>query len=126
MNYLRIKKKKEITGLLKNGKRSHASSLTVVYGGGEKTAMAVCVGKKYGKSTQRNRIKRLLREAFRIRADKLEKPQRFLLIPKVAEEYSFAVYQREIGKILKRERLIENQHPKSDCAEYEISAQNGI
>lgn len=126
MNYLRIKKKKEITALLKNGKRGHSSSLTVVYAPASEKRMAVCVGKKYGKSTERNRIKRLLREAFRLQADKLKKPISVLLIPKVAAEYSFSIFYGDLEKILKRERLIEYQHPNADCAERKISAQEDI
>lgn len=126
MNYLRIKKKKEITGILKNGKRAHAGSLTVVYVPAKQTRMAVCVGKKYGKSTQRNFIKRLLREAFRKFADGLKTPCAFLLIPKVTESYSYARFAQDIGKILGRERLIEDQHPTTDTAEYEISEKDGV
>lgn len=126
MNYLRIKKKKEITGILKNGKRVHTGSLTVVYVPAKQTRMAVCVGKKYGKSTQRNYIKRILREAFRQLADRLKTPCAFLLIPKVAESYSFAQFEKDVGKILGRERLIENQHPTTDTAECEISEKDGV
>ena len=118
MNYLRIKKKKEITGILKTGKRAHSETLTVVYLPASQTKMAVCVGKKYGKSTERNRIKRLLREAFRRKTEGVNPPFAFLLIPKVAEEYSFAAFSRDFGKIIKRERLIEIQHPTTYKTEF--------
>ncbi|MDE5547738.1 MAG: ribonuclease P protein component [Clostridia bacterium] len=126
MNYLRIKKKKEITGILKNGKRAYAGSLTVAYLPAKETRMAVCVGKKYGKSTQRNYIKRILREAFRLHAAGLKSPNAFLLIPKVMESYSFARFAQDVGKILERERLIEHQHPTTHTAECEIPKKDGV
>ena len=92
--------------MLKAGKRAHTGTLTVVYLPSTETRMAVCVGKKHGKSVQRNRVKRLLREAFRISSENMT-PCELLLIPKVAEEYSFAAFKRDIGKILSREKLIE-------------------
>ena len=69
MKYLRIKKKKEFSKILKSGKRAHAEHLTIVYLPDKARKMAVCVGKKYGKSVVRNRIKRLLREAYRAKAE---------------------------------------------------------
>ena len=106
MKYQRIKKKKEFRKILSTGKRAYGATLTVVYLPSEETAMAVCVGKKYGKSVRRNRIKRLLREAFRDRAEVLARPCTFLLIPKIAAEYSYEAFRRDIGGILKREKLI--------------------
>ena len=106
MNYRRLKKKKDFSRLLKEGKRAHAPTLTVVYLPSDGTRMAVCVGKKHGKSVQRNRVKRLLREAFRIQAEHIAACD-LLLIPKVSGEYSFAAFKRDIGKILLREKLIE-------------------
>ena len=50
MKYLRIKKKKEFSKILKNGRRAHAEHLTIVYLPDKVRKMAVCVGKKYGKS----------------------------------------------------------------------------
>lgn len=126
MNYLRIKKKKEITSVLKYGKRAFTGSLTLVYLPAESTRMAVCVGKKYGKSCRRNYIKRVLREAFRCYADAFLKPCAVLLMPKVAEEYSFVRFHKDIGKLLGRERLIENQHPTTHPAECEISEKDGV
>ena len=107
MNYLRLKKKKEFTKILKSGKRAFSETLSIVYLPSPEVKMAVCVGKKYGKSVQRNRIKRILREAFRLCADEIQRPCSLLLIPKVAEEYSFAAFHRDIGKILRKERLVE-------------------
>ena len=106
MKVQRLKKKKEFTRVLKNGKRAYAETLTIAYLPAEETKVAVCVGKKYGKSVQRNRIKRLLREAFRV-SPAINTPCLILLIPKVAEEYSFASFKRDIGKIFKREKLVE-------------------
>ena len=107
MRYLRLKKQKEITDLHRSGKRGYAATLTIVYRPSDNLKMAVCVGKKYGKSVRRNRIKRLLRAAFSQYVPYLS-PCAFLLIPRVSEEYSFAAFQRDIGKILERERLLEH------------------
>ena len=108
MRYLRLKKKKDIVKLLKTGKRAYAESLTMVYLPAKEVTMAVCVGKKYGKSVQRNRIKRLLRAAFSEHAVSISPPAQFLLLPKQAQEYSYSLFLRDIGKILKREHLIES------------------
>ena len=105
MRYLSLKKKKDFKKTLTDGKRAHSASLTVVYIPSERTKMAVCVGKKYGKSVKRNRIKRLLREAFRSNVERITGSYTFLLVPKVAEEYSFAAFRRDFGSILRREKL---------------------
>ncbi len=108
MKYYRLKNAKEIVKILKTGKRVHESSLTAVYSKSEKTRLAVCVGKKYGNSVTRNRIKRLLRESFSLYAEKINPPRTFLLIPKTEERYSFHVFARDLEKILKKEKLVED------------------
>ncbi len=103
MKYLRLKKRKDFQKIIKKGKRAHGSTLTLNYLPSDRLKMAVCVGKKHGKSVVRNRIKRLLREAFR--AEVPNCGYSFLLIPKVAEQYSYAKFRQDLNRILKREKL---------------------
>ena len=105
MKYLRIKRKKDFTKILRVGKRAHAETLTIVWMPSDETRFAVCVGKKYGKSVVRNRIKRLLREAFRSNAECLDISCSMLLIPRAAKEYSYAAFARDVGKIFRKEKL---------------------
>lgn len=107
MNYLKIKRKKDFEKILKNGKRAFSESLTIVYLKDTQRRMAVCVGRKFGKSVARNKIKRLLREAFRLRCDHV-KPCSFLLIPRIKEEYSLSVFLKDLERILAKERLFES------------------
>ena len=67
--------------------------------------MGISVGKKHGKSVQRNRIKRLLREAFRAVEGEMKGTYSIVLIPKVCEEYSVINFQRQLQCIIKKEKL---------------------
>ena len=102
----RLKKSKEIEKLYRSGKRAFSQTITLVYFPAKETKFAVCVGKKYGKSVERNRIKRLLREAFAQYFTKI-RPCGVLLIPKVAKEYSFAHFSRDLNAIFTKENLFE-------------------
>ncbi len=106
MKYLTVKAKKEFEKILKNGKRAYSESLTIVYLEQKELKMAVCVGKKFGKSVQRNAIKRLLREAFRVYCGNMRSCS-VLLIPRVREDYSYRRYVRDMGKLFAKERLLE-------------------
>ncbi len=105
MQYVKVKKQAEFQRIFNKGKRAFSSSLTVLYRPADKTSMGVSVGKRHGKSVQRNRIKRLVREAFRLNLDKIEGKYAFVLIPKVKEEYSFQAFERDLQCIIKKENL---------------------
>ena len=108
MKFFPLKKKKDFLKVLKSGKRVYTSTLTIVYLPASEPRFAVCVGKKYGKSVQRNRIKRLLRESFRYNTESIKEPCSILLLPKVAEEYSFEKFKKDIGIAFKKERLCQS------------------
>ena len=87
------------------GNRSFSPSLTIVYRKANKTTMGISVGKKHGKSVQRNRIKRFLREAFRLSMLQMQGCYSIVLIPKVCQEYSFETFKRHLQWIIQKENL---------------------
>ena len=105
MKYLRLKKQTDFQKLFSKGKRAFSPSLTMVYRPSQKTYMGISVGKKHGKSVQRNRIKRLLREAFRSAYPEMEGNYSIVIIPKVAEEYSFRTFERHLKCMIKKEKM---------------------
>ena len=107
MKYLRLKKQADFQKLFKKGKRAFSPSLTVLYFPSklQKTTMGISIGKKHGKSVQRNRIKRLLREAFRSVQAEMKGTYAIVLIPKVSEEYSFQTFQKHLQCIIKKEKM---------------------
>ena len=105
MKYFRLKKQSDFQKLFKTGSRAFSPSLTIVYRKADKTTMGISVGKKHGKSVQRNRIKRLIREAFRLNQDKMQGTYSFIILPKVREEYSFKTFERDLQCMIQKEKL---------------------
>lgn len=95
--YTRIKKNTEFKKLFTRGKKFFSPALIILYLPAQRLSMGLCVGKKHGKSVQRNRIKRLLREAFRKTAAAYEgKGMAAILIPKQAQEYSYVRFEQAL------------------------------
>lgn len=105
MNYLRLKKQSDFQKLFSKGKRAFSPSLTVIYFPSKEMRMGISVGKRHGKSVQRNRIKRLLRESFRAVRDEIRGNYTFVLVPKVREEYSYFTFKKHLQCMIKKEKL---------------------
>ena len=85
MDY-RLKKEKDFDFVFKKGKRLFAFGLTMLYCPSNELKVGFAVGKKYGGSVKRNRIKRILRESFRSFLPELRQNFFFVFMPKVQEE----------------------------------------
>ena len=105
MKYLRLKKQADFQRLFQKGKRVFSPSLTILYRPSAKMTMGISVGKKHGKSVQRNRIKRLLREAFRATQEEMKGTYAIVLIPKVSEKYEYATFRRQLQWMIGKEKL---------------------
>lgn len=105
MQYYRLKKQADFQRLFKKGGRGFSPSLTVIYSPSDTMRMGISVGKRHGKSVQRNRIKRLLREAFRAVVGEMHGTYAFVLVPKVGETYSLAEYKKHLQWIIRKEKL---------------------
>ena len=105
MKYIRLKKQADFQRLFQKGKRLSSPSLTVLYRPSEKTIMGISIGKKHGKSVQRNRIKRLLREAFRAVQGEMKGNYAFVLVPKVREEYAVRTFIEHLQWMIRKGNL---------------------
>lgn len=105
MKYFRLKKQSDFQKLFQKGKRAFAPSLTLLYRPSDKLTMGISIGKRHGKSVQRNRIKRLIREAFRLTCGDLQGTYAFVIVPKVSETYETETFKRHLQSIFKKEKL---------------------
>lgn len=87
------------------GKKSFSPYLLMMYMPAAKVSLGLCVSKKHGKSVMRNRIKRLLREAFRAEYGHLKLPCAIVLVPKQADEYSLENFRKGLRAMFKKEGL---------------------
>lgn len=103
MQYRRLKKNGDFTKLFKKGERVFSPALTVIYTPSSSgTVMGIALSKKHGKAVVRNRIKRLIRAAFNANADKLSTSFSMVIMPKIAQEYSYKNIEKSLISCFKR------------------------
>ncbi len=102
MKYNRIKKNEQFNRLFKKGKRVFSRDLTIVYRPSNKLEMGLAVSKKHGGAVKRNRIKRLIRQAFYNTSDQFEGTYSVIIIPKVCESYSLKQFEQSISSCIKK------------------------
>ena len=102
MKYLRIKKNTDFQRVFNRGKRVFSPCITLLYFSSSTLSMGIAVSKKHGKANVRNRIKRLAREAFRKNCDCLNENYSVIILPKIAEEYSYAGFEKSLLSCFKK------------------------
>ena len=105
MQYKRLKKQSDFQKLFQKGKRAFSPSFTMIYRQSTEMTMGISVGKRHGKSVKRNKIKRLVREAFRLTQSTMKGRYAIVIIPKVAEEYSFHTFEQHFLAVIKNEKV---------------------
>ena len=106
-----IKENAEFQKVLKSGKWFGADCLViyVLENGREENRIGVAVGKKAGKSVVRNRLKRLIRESYRLIEEQLESGLDIIIVWKSSaniDNVNFDVVQKSLLKCLNKANLM--------------------
>jgi ribonuclease P protein component len=86
----KIRKRKEYQGVWKNGVRSYTRNFVIIKTGNEadKARLGISVSRKTGGAVQRNRIKRLIRECFRLYKNRMVDARDIVIITKKGISHS--------------------------------------
>jgi len=99
----RILKKQEFIALNLHGKRYYTKNFIVIIRENRRdiTRLGITVSKRVGDSVKRNRIKRLIREFFRLNKQQIPKGYDVIIISlKGSNELNFLKVQEELGNLL--------------------------
>ncbi|MGO9136137.1 MAG: ribonuclease P protein component [Syntrophales bacterium] len=82
--HVRISKRRDYLACYQQGVRSHSKHFTIVVRKNEMgiSRLGITVSKKVGSAVERNRIRRLVREFFRLNRSRLSTPQDVVIIAK--------------------------------------------
>lgn len=109
---LTLKKSNEFQNVFKKGKW-FGSNLLMIYVTKNKdniNKVGIAVGRKVAKSVKRNRIRRVIREAYRLNEDRLLKGNNIVIVwsnKASIEDASFENIQKSLMKCLEKAELIE-------------------
>ena len=95
-----LRKTKEFQTLFHQGRQWNGRLLKVVFQPGQYRRVAFVVPKRLGKAVLRNRMKRLMREAYRKHRSEMEKLEMILIARQAAWLISFAEIEHEVHSFI--------------------------
>lgn len=104
----RLKKESDFKEVFNKGKRVYSRSLALLYIKKDSLKIGIAVSKKHGSAVKRNRIKRLIRASLIPYIGNL-KDYYIVFMPKIAEDYDFKTFNKDIFYLLKKEKLINEE-----------------
>jgi ribonuclease P protein component len=100
----RLRRRAEFVTLQRSGQRWHSRSFVVIWRPSPTgcTRLGVTVSRRVGKAVVRNRVKRLVREVFRIDGRDLSPAQDILVIARAgAHKLQYAQVASELGRVFR-------------------------
>lgn len=102
----RLKRKSDLDSVFTVGRRKSCSGARLVYrpNGLEHNRFAVCTVRKYGKAVDRNRVKRIFRELYRTRKDRIKRGFDIVFVVYPGKD-SYHAREEQFSSLLKEEDL---------------------
>ncbi len=109
-----LKKNYEFKNVLTRGKYYSGKNLDIYIkkNNKDKNFIGIAVSTKVGKAVKRNRIKRLIRENYRLQKEKLIKGYDIIFLWKKNKEIQYATFEnikRDMNKIFKEAKIFINE-----------------
>jgi ribonuclease P protein component len=102
-------------------RRSAADGTLVVYvreNGLKHLRIGLSVSKKFGSAVRRNRIRRLMREAYRLSKEELPAGFDLVLIPRPLDEYTLDAFRRSLVKLTMQavKKILRDAEPTKEAS----------